>query len=91
MRSGEQPPSELLVGRTRASRLPSSTGGSRDKFNKSARHDRLIAPEAQNHGLDNFPDQPGTVVLIGIARHGLGTIVRPFKHFTFHNSEIARG
>jgi hypothetical protein len=52
---------------------------------------RLIAPEAQNHCLDNFPDQPGTVVLIGIARHGLGTIVRPFLFKSFHHSEIARG
>ena len=68
-----------------------SVASDRGELNLRARHDRLIAPEAQNHGLDNFPDQAGTVVLIGVARHGLGTIVRPFIHFTFHHSEIARG
>ncbi len=68
-----------------------SVASDRGKLNLRARHDRLIAPEAQNHGLDNLSDQSGTAVLIGIARHGLGTIVRPFCTSTFHDPLISEG
>lgn len=39
----------------------------------------------------NFTDQAGTVVLIGIARHGLGTIVRPFLFKSFHRQLDSQG
>lgn len=68
-----------------------SVASDRGELNLRARHDRLIAPEAQNHGLDNLTDQPGTVVLIGIARHGLGTIVRPFLFKSFHDGLNSQG
>lgn len=74
----------------RESRLPPSMG-SRDELHQSARHDGLIVPEAQHEGLHNFTDQAGTVVLIGIARHGLGTIVRPFLFKSFHRQPDSQG
>jgi hypothetical protein len=54
-----------------------------DNHHTSAR-ERLIDAERGNPFSNYASDQPGTVVLIGIARHGPGTIVRPFKHFSFH-------
>lgn len=51
---------------------------------------RLIAPETQHEVSQNLTDEFRTV-FIGVARHGLGTIVRPFKSRSFHSPEIADG
>lgn len=78
----ETPPALGVENSSAGSSAPAAIPpGSGRKLHQRARHDRLIAPEAQNHGLHDFADQSGTVVLIGVARHGLGTIVRPFKFF----------
>lgn len=61
-----------------------------DNHHTSAR-ERLIDAERGNPIRDNTSDQPGTVVLIGIARHGLGTIVRPFLFKSFHRQPDSQG
>lgn len=79
------PDQPLPVGRTRASRLPSSTG-SRDNLNQVARHHRLIIAETYHDFGDDLSNQPGVIALVGVN----GT-VEPFQYFSFHRSEIARG
>ena len=64
MRSGDQPPSELLVGRTRASRLPPSNMGSRDNLNNTPACERLIDAERGNPFLHDLADKPSARILI---------------------------
>lgn len=64
--------------------LSVSRGNSHDS---DGRH-RPVRPKAGHELGDDLADEAGAVVLIGVARHGLGIIALPFTfHRPFHGGQ----
>lgn len=89
----------MIIRNSNSRRAPLSAREPRASFSCDARGNsdhaigghRLIAPEAKHESLDNLTDEFRTV-FIGVARHGLGTIVRPFLFKSFlHAGGNSRG
>ena len=78
---------ETCSGRTTSAPAALPLGSGRNFYDSPA-CESLIASERGNPFRNNFTDQAGTVVLIGVARHGLGIIALPFTfHRPFHGGQ----